>query len=542
MKRLGFLTVLLVLTACGQTPTGPKLPEVDQTQGFSGDLPTGAKVVSEEEFRSKLNEPGAEYFTPEKDKKNAEAAAAKEAADQKIIEDFLSNNDLPALKALLADVPDPKDPNVKPLADGNYEFITSDNSDKILKVVTLGQRFKKSELARSIENFPTKENQLGIYELFYSNLTEAQRQEYKLPTLDDMRGSGMRTIYAVNSRFQQIYPGLIAGLLDPTKPVGWTDDPTKERGYLDNSDRTNSSASCSAFKDTGIYKNFEWPLKYYATSVKSQGMRGSCVAFAIVAATEMQYAKANNEWINLSEQAFYNRMTNVWQPRTYGDGADTRGIYNTSATEGYRFALENQWGYNASWSRSEVLNASNALVGYNNSCNGYTDSYCSDTAHQSKILCVKLLGNNFCLNMPKPVAPAAPAVVPQGQLELWNHQNPDLSVAYMILTLAFKNTIVASLNVMPSWDDANADGFAQSRAYDLESDRGSRGGHAVQITGFITNSKLQEKLPNAVPGDGGGYFIVKNSWGACWKDGGYIYIPFDYMKHYGYSAIRVSVK
>ncbi|WP_034343395.1 C1 family peptidase [Deinococcus misasensis] len=540
MKKLGFLTVLLVLTACGQTPTGPKLPEVDQTQGFSGDLPTGSKVVSEEEFRSKLNEPGAEYYTPEKDKKNAEAAAAKEAADQKTIEDFLNNNDLPELKALLANVPDPKDPSVKPLADGNYELITSDNAEQTLKVITLGQRFKKSELARSIENFPKKDNQLGIYELIYSNLSEVERKEYQLPTLEEMRGSDLRTINAVNSRFQQIYPGLIAGLLDPTKPVGWTDDPTKEQGYLDGSDRTNSAASCSAFKDTGIYKNFEWPLKYYATSVKNQGMRGSCVAFAIVAATEMQYAKANNKWINLSEQAFYNRIANVWQPRTYGDGADTTFIYNTSAAQGHQFALENQWGYNASWSRSNILNASDELIGYNNSCTGYTDSYCSDTAHQSQVLCVKLFGNNFCINLPKPVTPAAPAVVPQGQLELWNHENKDLSIAYMILTLAFKNTVVASLGVMPSWDDANANGFALSQSYN--DGKKSRGGHAVQITGFITNSKLREKLPNAPEGEGGGYFIVKNSWGACWKDGGYIYIPFDYMKAYGYSAIRVSVK
>ena len=42
-------------------------------------------------------------------------------------------------------------------------------------------------------------------------------------------------------------------------------------------------------------------------------MRGSCVAFAIVSATEMQQAKDTNKWVNLSEQSFYNRMAFLWE-------------------------------------------------------------------------------------------------------------------------------------------------------------------------------------------------------------------------------------
>jgi C1A family cysteine protease len=50
------------------------------------------------------------------------------------------------------------------------------------------------------------------------------------------------------------------------------------------------------------------------------------------------------------------------------------------------------------------------------------------------------------------------------------------------------------------------------------------------VVSFVSNQDLQAVMPNAPPGSGGGYFIVKNSWGSCFSDGGYIYLPWDYMK------------
>lgn len=538
MKRLTFLTALLILTACSQTPSTPApLPG-----GFSGDIPKGAETVSESEFRSHINDPGVKMFTPEQEQKEKEAAEKKAAADKKTVDDFLAAHpELTELKELIQNVPQPENGKLRPLPDGNFELVVENNLEEDFKIITLGQKFKYAEVARSLEDFPKKSNQLGMYELFYPNVPEAYRNRLELPTPDSLKTEDARTIAVWNSRIAEVYKDIVFKIPDPTKPVGWVGDPTKEKGYLNGSDRTNADASCSAFKDTGIYKNFEWPLKYYATSVKNQGGRGSCVAFAITSATELQHAKAESEWVNLSEQSFYNRIAGHWQPRTYGDGADTTYIYNTSAAENYKFAYENQWGYNPSLSRSDIKDAADNLIGYSNSCTGYGDSYCSNTAAQSKFWCLSLLGQNYCMYLPKAVNPAAPSIIPSGQYELWHPENKDLSVAYIVLTLAFGNTVVASLDVMPSWDQADSNGFAQSRAYDLQVGKKSRGGHAVNITGFITNEKLVQKMPNARQGGGGGYFIVKNSWGACWKDGGYIYIPFDYMKNYGYSAIRVQV-
>ncbi|HVN55887.1 MAG TPA: C1 family peptidase [Anaerolineaceae bacterium] len=45
------------------------------------------------------------------------------------------------------------------------------------------------------------------------------------------------------------------------------------------------------------------------------------------------------------------------------------------------------------------------------------------------------------------------------------------------------------------------------------------GGHAVFCAGYQTDSKAA----------GGGWFIIKNSWGAGWGDGGYFYMPFAFV-------------
>jgi C1A family cysteine protease len=41
------------------------------------------------------------------------------------------------------------------------------------------------------------------------------------------------------------------------------------------------------------------------------------------------------------------------------------------------------------------------------------------------------------------------------------------------------------------------------------------------------------------PGSGGGYFIVKNSWSNCYGDGGYVYLPWDYVSAHASSLYNV---
>ena len=54
----------------------------------------------------------------------------------------------------------------------------------------------------------------------------------------------------------------------------------------------------------------------------------------------------------------------------------------------------------------------------------------------------------------------------------------------------------------------------------IELTGGFIGGHAIAIVGFQEDSTYQ----------GGGYFLIKNSWGSKWGDMGYARLPYDYCK------------
>ena len=72
--------------------------------------------------------------------------------------------------------------------------------------------------------------------------------------------------------------------------------------------------------------------------------------------------------------------------------------------------------------------------------------------------------------------------------------------------------------------------FGRSRYYDVRAlAQKDLGGHAVLVTGYVDNTKLPAGI---AAGSGGGYLIIKNSWGTGSGDGGYFYVPYDYIKTY----------
>jgi len=116
-------------------------------------------------------------------------------------------------------------------------------------------------------------------------------------------------------------------------------------------------------------------------------------------------------------------------------------------------------------------------------------------------------------------------------VQVWNHDNINLSMLLTMIHLVLGRPVVMSASVTPSFDSPDANGFAHYAG----ASETSRGGHALHITGFIENAKLSAKLPGATLGAGGGYFIVKNSWGTCFGDAGYIYLPYNWIRNYAYS-------
>ena len=58
-----------------------------------------------------------------------------------------------------------------------------------------------------------------------------------------------------------------------------------------------------------------------------------------------------------------------------------------------------------------------------------------------------------------------------------------------------------------------------------------KNGHGFVVAGY----QIDPKIP------GGGYFIVRNSWGTIFCKKGYVYISFAYAKKYGIDAYRVTI-
>ena len=76
-----------------------------------------------------------------------------------------------------------------------------------------------------------------------------------------------------------------------------------------------------------------------------------------------------------------------------------------------------------------------------------------------------------------------------------------------------KHPVVMGLVTNPSWQP-NTTGVLRTGNYY------SNGGHAVALVGYQMDTRIA----------GGGYFIIKNSWGPTWGDRGYGYLPFAYCK------------
>jgi C1A family cysteine protease len=446
------------------------------------------------------------------------ALAEEVNADRKRVEKLIA--EMPEIAERLRRIlNDPKeDDMLVKLGDDNYKLTLRDEgaNGEQPKVITMGQRFAYAETNRSLSEFFTQRNQLGVYVELFDSLPQQYRTQEKLPHPSQIAEWSAEELLEINLRMVRdtpailkLIPGIFVILPPPCS--------AEEGAPAVLTDQVGGSCSPSG----SIWSNYEFPLKYRATCVKNQASRGTCVSFGIGGAVEAAIAKKHGRWVNLSEQRLYYRAK---VPTAYGDGLNTSGTMNNAVADAFFWPFERDWDYNPSQSRNDTGSA------YLNSCVGYSGEHCSNTAHQGDRVCMRYLFWTFCGW--NGTAPGSSGFRLTGSSNLFDF-GLSTGVALGRLASAIGVPLVMSFAVTPSFDGAASNGVATY----VGSGEGNRGGHAVAVLGQIDNSRLPDGIP---AGAGGGYFIVKNSWGQCWKDGGYVYLPFQWVQDYAYSLRTVS--
>ena len=539
VQRLLLGLLVVVFSACGQQPTTPT-PGFDPKNAFgpAGTLPTGATQVSPEEFL-KLQKTGSFHWVNPAQQKldKANAQTAQLEADNAIKTLLVKR---PNLSKRILNEPSASDPNVKPSNDGNYLLSLTDNNGEAQQVVTMGKASRMRWIAGGIKNFRTSKNQTSLYNTMYAALPA--RFHTRFPAPSNIANLSVAQLEAFNLEMAKALKTIGAGAVmgaslnasnlrvkGGTPPPGYVTDPTLEEGAGKGSDHA-GKASCATHKAQGIYANFDWSLKFFATSVKTQGKRGTCVAFGITAALESEIALKLGRWVNLSEQDLYNKMHMVWEPQDYGDGAQADDTLEQMAQTQYVIPFETAWNYNPSWQRFDDKDQE----AYFNSCSGYLE-ICSDTTHQGYWICTFSDSDEYCGYVAQATTGAFDT---SSAVSLLWDIDTDLEDEELNLMFAFLSAgypVAMSSKVTYSFSHPDANGFVNYLP-----DQDNEGGHEFEVTGFITNDTLQSILPNAPLGSGGGYFIVKNSWSICFGDAGYIYIPFDYIRDYGEDAYALA--
>lgn len=528
------LALSLLFTAC-QNGSPPADPILNPVNAFGGPVPLGAAIVTPEEFKALSGQEGFALETLAQRAERKAKAAAKFKADSDQIKLLAVQS--PAYDIALTP-PDPKDPNLKLLPDGNY-LLTVDGNSGSFKVVTDGKPALYADILESRKNFDDPVKQLEVYRMGYSGLSDALK--IGLPMPDSLIGMGLAALLNARTELGKRLETSPLALLDAhrvssglrvqsipadAKPVGFPTSAALEEGAGKGLDH--GGTNCGTPKAGGLYQNFWWRQKFYATSVKSQGVRGSCVAFALTAALESRLAIEQARWINMSEQFLWSQIASSWDEREYGDGASLPGSAEDFKDAKYGLPLEQAWDYNASANREDSPDEER----YYYSCDGYTE-FCSNASHQLKLVCTNLpAGYSVCGYYAPSVSGSRFKVTDSATIYDW-YSILGLPVAEMRAFLKAGLPMVAGLIVNQGYDHPDANGFITTL-----SDSNNRGRHAVQIVGFIADADIQAHpdLTQTVKAhsaqSGGGYFVIKNSWGYCMGDAGFVYIPVNWAKAY----------
>ena len=513
---LAFLISLSAVTASAQSTTGDG--------SSSAGKPT---FVTPAEFERGLHDGTLSLVSPRivaEQKRNDRRTALR---SRKLVEEFLrKHRDLTDLEQLVHLKPDVKDPSVSRGAGGDFNLSYVDNLGETQQVETESQAFKWNNLAEAIRSESDPAAQLNVYTLLYNAIPPSIANIGATPP-EKLRGASLLTIRnALVSLVATLVP-IVSKTPPPINETGPT--PPSCEGDIGASTKTGVNDPGGALGDqarkvcspsaVGIIDNFTFPDSPYLTCVKSQGHRGTCHIFASVSAVEESVALQTGKHVNLSEQELMEFVKGLWYPDWYSDGGGPGK--DLDASHGYHFAYEKQWDYNASPNRDKTTFA--------HSCQGYpaSETACSNSSPQAPIVCTKFFDLfEVCAFDVVKAAGAHSPYQPNGVASIYFADLPDLTVSMMQIGLALNIPVVMAFDVSDNFSNPT-NGYVSYSSSDVLSDGG---GHVVHVIGYVSNEQLAKQVPSAPAGAGGGYLVIKNSWGACAGDAGFYYMPVKYFE------------
>lgn len=522
-----FGTLLLFMACSGPAAPPPPDPPEElfvEENAWTHPLPGDAQLVEPEEFR-RLIEAGELAL-----RSGADIAAQQEEYAARYTENQRT-------LAALQDKPNYLQDLLAAAAAG------SDPGDVALELPG-GEVVMLEGLATQLENAAYIEelagdvdNALRSYTLTF-NLLPADLQA-QLPAPASLEGSSLSEVKRAANELEALLksnPEPSRVRLDPTGAAPGFPAPHADLSSQNAGSGTDSPASC--IEPQGLAAAYWFPLKAFVSPMKNQANRGVCWAFAAIGAIESRERVQNGTQPDLSEQFFANKVLHDWLGRDYKEGYDALQAINLANSKGQRLPNESAWTYNPSPNRASADDgAPEHFVG---ACDPYGDpdgGWCSETAHQSPRVCTTFIFT-FCgyttMTFGGRGVEAGRAVQPWKSGEEFPLESlTALLNGGHVLMASFPVyegiwTLPSSMNgdpnpgILTNYDRKH---FDRNGAYV----DGHYGGHVVQVVGFLSNDDLSTPIKQERIG-GGGYFIMKNSWGCGYGDGGYFYVPADYVE------------
>ncbi len=492
-----FALLVALLFGCGSGTTDPLfVPE----NAYGAPVPPGAATLTPAQFADRVRDGTLSIVTAGLPAQVAEQRAAAFAEHLSALESAAGTSQTVA--DILAGADDPEALGQEPVATFGDEPVT-----------LLGLPELVGLIAGALETAGDVENALADYTLSYDLLSEDLQAG--LPSPASLAGAGLEEVEDALAELDAALDAVVN--LDNVVYAPDQGAPGQHGSMFPESD---ADGTCAP---TNYFAEFWFPLRNFLSPVKRQGMRGTCWAFAALGAVESRERVQNDNHVDLSEQFLVNHVKLRWSPAEFEEGYGAELALHQAVDRSFQLPPESAWEFNPSLSRTEAGDK------YANSCVGYAGT-CSDTAHQSNQYCTLVGTTVYCAyEVQTFTGSATPA---SKTTQVWaTGERFDLNRLRSYLANGY--AIMATFPVFTGFDSPNVTGGVISNysrdCFATNPDK-SCAGHVALLVGFLSNEELSQAPLPPVNAGGGGYFVLKNSWGCGAGDGGYYYVPADYIE------------